>query len=124
MQSYLIMMGVRLLEMGRLLKPTGSIYLHCDPTASHYLKLLMDLVFGESAFRNEITWQRYGSHNDAKKFSSVSDRILLYAPRGAVWNPQRTLLGKEYVAKTYRNTDERGRFTTAPLNARTQSGGG
>ena len=58
MQSYLIMMGVRLLEMQRLLKPTGSIYLHCDPTASHYLKLVMDAVFGAGNFRNEITWKR------------------------------------------------------------------
>ena len=124
MQSYLIMMGIRLIEMKRLLKPTGSIYLHCDSTASHYLKLLMDSVFGESAFRNEITWQRYGSHNDAKKFSSVSDRILYYARRGAVWNPQRIPLDEKYVASTYRNTDKRGRFRTAPLHARTLSGGG
>ncbi len=56
MQSYLIMMAVRLLEMQRLLKPTGSVYLHCDPTASHYLKLVMDTVFGQDNFRNEIVW--------------------------------------------------------------------
>ena len=58
MKSYLIMMAVRLLEMRRLLKDTGSIYLHCDPTASHYLKTLMDAVFGQSNFRNEIVWKR------------------------------------------------------------------
>ena len=62
MKSYLIMMAVRLLEMHRLLKPTGSLYLHCDSTAGHYLKMLLDAVFGPSAFRNEITWQRrYGA---------------------------------------------------------------
>ena len=108
MQSYLIMMGVRLLEMRRLLKPKGSIYLHCDPTASHYLKLLMDSVFGENIYRNEIVWQRYGSHNDAKKYSRVSDRLLFYAPQGATWNPQRTPLDEKYVANTYRYTDKRG----------------
>ena len=58
MKSYLIMMAVRLLEMRRLLKDTGSIYLHCDPTASHYLKTLMDAVFGQGRFRNEIVWRR------------------------------------------------------------------
>ena len=58
MQSYLCMMAVRLLEMRRVLKDTGSVYLHCDPTASHYLKSLMDAVFGAAQFQNEITWQR------------------------------------------------------------------
>ena len=58
MKSYLIMMAIRLLEMHRLLKPTGSLYLHCDPTASHYLKTLMDAVFGAGRFRNEISWRR------------------------------------------------------------------
>ena len=58
MQSYLTMMAVRLLEMRRVLKPTGSVYLHCDPTASHYLKLLMDAVLGAGNFRNEISWKR------------------------------------------------------------------
>ena len=72
MKSYLIMMAVRLLEMRRILKPTGSIYLHCDPTASHYLKLLMDAVFGKrSNFRNEIVWKRYfSSVHDAKANSA------------------------------------------------------
>ena len=64
MQSYLIMMAVRLLEMHRLLKPTGSIYLHCDPTASHYLKLLMDSIFGSGSFKAEINWQRTSAHSD------------------------------------------------------------
>ena len=59
MFSYLLMMAVRLMELRRILKPTGSIYLHCDPTASHYLKLLMDAIFGYHDFRNEIIWRRY-----------------------------------------------------------------
>ena len=68
MQSYLCMMAVRLLEMRRVLKDTGSIYLHCDPTAGHYLKLLMDSIFGvKNSFRSEISWQRTSGHNDTKQ---------------------------------------------------------
>ena len=68
MMAYLAMMAPRIAELHRVLKPTGSIYLHCDPTASHYLKLLMDAVFGPKNFRNEITWQRTESHNTAVKY--------------------------------------------------------
>ena len=79
MKSYLIMMAVRLLEMQRLLKSTGSIYLHCDPTASHYLKTLMDAVFGQGNFRNEIVWKRTSSHSDSKTMGAVHDVILHYS---------------------------------------------
>ena len=79
MKSYLIMMAVRLLEMHRLLKPTGSLYLHCDPTASHYLKMLLDAVFGRGNFRNEIVWQRTSAHNDPKRFGRICDRLLYVA---------------------------------------------
>ena len=68
MMSYLIMMAVRLIEMERILNSTGSIYIHCDDTAGHYLKLLMDAVFGANNIRAQIVWRRYGSHNDSKKF--------------------------------------------------------
>ena len=78
MQSYLIMMAVRLLELNRLLKPTGSIYLHCDPTASHYLKLLMDVVFGPSNFRNEIVWCYRGGGVPKLDFARKHDTILRY----------------------------------------------
>jgi site-specific DNA-methyltransferase (adenine-specific) len=64
MMAYLAMMAVRLVEMHRVLKPTGSLYLHCDPTASHYLKLVLDAVFGPANFVNEVVWKRYGAHND------------------------------------------------------------
>ena len=78
MQSYLCMMGIRLLEMRRLLKSTGSIYLHCDPTASHYLKMLMDAIFGWSLFGNEIIWS-YGLGGSSKRlFSKKHDVILFY----------------------------------------------
>ena len=79
MMAYLTMMAPRMVELHRVLKPTGSIYLHCDPTASHYLKLLMDAVFGHGNFRSEITWKRTTSHNDARRnYSSVSDYLLFY----------------------------------------------
>ncbi|MDE0149952.1 MAG: DNA methyltransferase [Rhodospirillaceae bacterium] len=81
MQAYLVMMAVRLLEMHRVLKPTGSIYLHCDSTASHYLKLLMDGVFGRSMFLACITWRRTYAHND-KMFGSLSEQILWYGNGG------------------------------------------
>ena len=80
MKSYLIMMAVRLLEMKRILKSTGSVYLHCDPTAaSHYLKALMDAVFGRDNFRNEIMWKRFNFHADARRFGKVSDSLLSYS---------------------------------------------
>lgn len=79
MMAYLVMMAARLVELHRVLKPTGSIYLHCDPTASHYLRMLLDTIFGTQNFRNEITWQRSDTHNDAKRqFPSISDHILFY----------------------------------------------
>ena len=110
MQSYLTMMAVRLMEMQRVLKSTGSIYLHCDPTASHYLKLLMDAILGEGSFRNEVVWKRTSAHSDAKRFARVSDRLLFYAPEGNTWNTQFLELGESYVARDYRHTDEKGRF--------------
>src|ERR1700736_1301549 len=87
MMAYLTMMTVRLLELHRVLKPTGSLYLHCDPTASHYLKVLMDGIFGADTFRNEIVWQRTNVHNDSKTWSRVSDTLLFYT-KGAsfTWN--------------------------------------
>ena len=79
MMSYLIMMGVRLIELKRLLKPTGSIYLHCDPTAGHYLKLVMDAVFGKNNFRNEVIWHYKKWTNSAKYFQRNNDTILFYS---------------------------------------------
>ena len=80
MQSYLCMMAVRLLEMRRVLKDTGSIYLHCDPTASHYLKMLMDSIYGAGNFRNEIHWYYYNKMHDRRKrvFPAATDTLLFY----------------------------------------------
>src|SRR5690606_4317431 len=80
MMAYLVMMTVRLVELHRALKPTGSIYLHCDSTASHYLKVVMDAIWGPTNFRNEIIWKRQSAHSDAKhQFPDVSDTILFYS---------------------------------------------
>lgn len=79
MLAYLSMMAPRLLELRRVLKPTGSLYLHCDPTASHYLKLLLDAVFGPENFRNEIIWRRTGSHGGRRSFGPIHDSILFYS---------------------------------------------
>ena len=80
MMSYLIYMAIRIIEMHRILKPTGSLYLHCDPTASHYLKLVLDAVFGTTGFFADITWKRSFAHND-KMFGSLSDNILYSSGR-------------------------------------------
>ena len=88
MGAFLCWMSVRMLEMHRVLKPTGSIYLHCDPTASHYLKAMMDAVFGRKNFRNEIVWKRQTSNNSAtKKYGAIADYILFYVKSDdATWN--------------------------------------
>ena len=104
MMAYLTMMAPRLLELRRVLKDTGSIYLHCDPTASHYLKMLMDAVYGPEHFINELVWQRTNAKGLAfSRFASNHDIILMYAktdPR--TWNPQYTPHDPEYVTKFYR----------------------
>jgi len=123
MKSYLIMMAVRLLEMHRVLKDTGSIYLHCDDTASHYLKLLMDAVFGSAQFRNHLIWRRSTAHNDPRRFGRNVDHILYYAKgQKWTWNGSDIALPKsdEEIRKAYPQTDERGpvRFSdlTDPLH--------
>ena len=79
MMAYLAMMAPRLIELHRVLKVTGSIYLHCDPTASHYLKILMDGVFGPEHFVNEVIWQRTSAHNDPSRYGRVHDTVLFYS---------------------------------------------
>lgn len=79
MMAYLVMMANRLVELHRVLKPTGSLYLHCDPTASHYLKIVLDSIFGAENFKNEIIWRRTGSHNSTRKYGQIHDSILFYS---------------------------------------------
>ena len=122
MQSYLIMMAVRLLEMKRLLKPTGTVYLHCDSTASHYLKVVMDTVFGPNTFWAAITWKRTSAHND-RLFGSESDTILMYG--GGKQNPDavRTALDEKNISSKYRYRDDRGRYRTGDLTGAGTSDG-
>jgi DNA modification methylase len=125
LMAYLCMMAPRLLEMKRVLKPTGSIYLHCDPTASHYLKLLMDGVFSASSFRNEITWKRTSAHNDSKRYGANVDIILFYTRTSSyTWNQIFTIHNDEYIAR-FRQSDIDGRlWTDDNLSAKGLSGGG
>ncbi len=76
---YMTWMEVRVRHLHRMLKATGALYLHCDPASSHYLKVMLDGVFGPQNFRNEIIWNRYGSHNDSKSYGRVHDVILFYS---------------------------------------------
>ncbi|MGQ7790791.1 site-specific DNA-methyltransferase [Faunimonas sp. B44] len=112
MMAYLAMMAVRLIELHRVLKPTGSLYLHCDPTASHYLKVLLDAVFDARNFRNEIVWKRTTAHNDAKnRFADVSDIILFYGKTADA--PFRRLFGaydESYLESKYRHKTDDGRI--------------
>ena len=117
MQSYLVMMAVRLLEMKRLLRATSSIYLHCDPTASHYLKLLMDGVFGHVGFVNEIVWKRTSAHSSAKGWGPVHDTILFYGGPEYQWNRTFQPYDAEYVENFYRHHDDKGRFRIGDLTA-------
>jgi DNA modification methylase len=111
MLAYLSMMAPRLVELRRVLKETGSIYLHCDPTASHYLKLLMDAVFGPKSFRNEVVWKRTTAHSSAKKYAPVHDTLLYYGKGAAPkWNSPRTSYDQSYLDKYYRFDDGDGRL--------------
>lgn len=110
MMAYLAMMSVRLIELRRVLRPNGSLYLHCDPTASHYLKLLLDAIFGHSGFLNELVWKRTSAHSSARRYGPVHDVILFYN-KGAdyVWNPIFQDYDKEYIEAFYTHVDQDGR---------------
>lgn len=110
MMAYLVEMAVRLVELHRVLKPTGSLYLHCDPTASHYLKIVLDAIFGPQNFRNEIIWQRTNAHNDAGRFGRVHDVLLFYVrDTKPVWNKTYQPYTDDYVTTYYRYQDPDGR---------------
>ena len=113
MLAYIAMMAPRLIELRRVLKDTGSIYLHCDPTAAHYLKILMDAIFGPQYFRNEITWKRTNTHSDAKRWSPVSDTLLYYAKGDSpTWHPLHIPHTAKYIADKYGHQDPDGRQYT------------
>lgn len=111
MMAYLAMMAIRLIELHRVLKPTGSLYLHCDPTASHYLKLLLDGVFGADRFRTEISWRRQSAHNDAaqgrQQYGNVRDIIFFYSRTDSWnWNWLYTPYDEAYIQKHSRHIEK------------------
>ena len=110
MMAYLVMMAIRLVELHRVLKPNGSLYLHCDPTASHYLKVILDTIFGLKKFQSEIIWKRYGAHNDAKGYGAVHDVILYYSKNTSPqFHKQYQTYEKEYTESRFRFQDADGR---------------
>jgi adenine specific DNA methylase Mod len=118
------MMAPRLIELKRVLKPSGSLYLHCDPTSSHYLKMLLDAVFWPDGFRNEIAWQRTSAHNDPSRYGRVHDVLLYYTKSGApTWNQQFQPPDERYYASHDFERDDKGRLyrkrdLTAPAHGR------
>jgi DNA modification methylase len=124
MMAYLAMMAVRLIELRRVLKPTGSLYLHCDPTASHYLKILLDAVFGPTIFQNEVIWKRTSSHSGAKRWGPVHDVIFFYAKtNNYLWNPIFEKYDPAYTKRFYRQSDEKGQFQIDNLTGAGRRGG-
>jgi site-specific DNA-methyltransferase (adenine-specific) len=116
MMAYLAMMAPRLVELHRVLKPTGSLYLHCDPTASHYLRMLLDGIFGAENFRNEIIWRRSGSHNSAKRNGPIHDTIFFYTKtKEYKWNKIYRPYLKGYVESFFNDEDGKGKFRSQTL---------
>lgn len=125
MLAYLSMMAPRLVELHRVLKPTGSLYLHCDPTAEAYLKVLLDSIFDPGRFRNMIIWRRTSAHNDPRRYGKNIDVLLFYAKGDKpTWNQQFTPHDEDYI-KRFRNKDPDGRrWSDYDLTAKGLSGGG
>jgi len=114
MLAYLVQMAIRLVHMHRVLKPTGSLYLHCDPTASHYLKIVLDAIFGPSNFLNEIVWKRSSAHSDTRqgmrRCGRIHDVILVFAKTSQyLWNPQYSAYTDDYKESEYRHVFTNGR---------------
>lgn len=110
--AYLCMMAVRLLELHRVLKPTGSLFLHCDPTAGPYLRVLLDAVFGPRNFRSEIVWRRSNAHNKlSRQFGPIHDTILFYGKtEQAVFHPGVRPHYRRYIADQFGSSDMKGPF--------------
>ena len=118
MAAYIAWMSIRTLELHRVLKSSGSMYLHCDPTASHYLKSMMDAIFGPEFFRNEFVWRRTKGRSDAKRFGRVHDVILFYNKSSTfTWNTQYLPHDPAYVERAYRNKDNLGNWQADQLTA-------
>ena len=110
MMAYLVEMAVRLVELHRVLKPTGSLWLHCDPTASHYLKVLLDAIFGPERFLSEVVWKRTSAHSSAKRPGPVHDILLLYSKSATyTWSQQFEPYDPAYLETFFEMTDPDGR---------------
>jgi len=111
MSAYLVQMAVRLVQMHRVLKPTGSLYLHCDPTASHYLKLSLDATFGPPNFLNEVIWERFNFHADAKRWGRIHDVLLMYAKEATqhTYHTRRKPYEQTYIESHFKK-DKKGRL--------------
>src|SRR4030067_171188 len=110
MMAYLVMMTIRLKKLHEVLKNTGSLYLHCDPTASHYLKIILDNIFGVENFRNEIVWKRTHAHSGAKRFGPVHDILFFYTKSDSyTWNMQFLPYSEDYKDSFFRFKDKDGR---------------
>ena len=108
--AYLTMMAPRLVELHRILKPTGSLYLHCDPTASHYLKILLDAVFGPTRFLSEVIWKRTSAHSSARRYGPVHDVVVVFSKSSSyTWNPAFQRYDQFYLDQFYTHQDPDGR---------------
>lgn len=125
MMAYLVMMAIRLAEMRRILKPSGSLYIHCDPTASHYLKILLDSIFGAKNFRNEIIWKRTSAHSDPGRYGANID-ILLFVTKSSkwTWNQLYRPHDSEYISRFRLKEPDGRRWADYDLTAKGLSGGG
>ena len=115
--AYLVMMAARLIEIRRVMKETSSLYLHCDPAASHYLKIILDAVIGPQSFRNEVIWQRTQAHGRAKRWGPIHDVILFYtASDNYVWNRVFQKYDQSYLDSHYRYNDQHGQYRLVTLD--------
>lgn len=122
MFAYLVQMAARLVHLHRVLRKTGSLYLHCDPTASHYLKLILDAIFGPTSFRNEIVWRRTGSHNKVRRYAPIHDLVLFYSKTDSYkWNYPKRPFMRGHVEQ-YFTQDAEGYRTSYYGNVLTGSG--
>ena len=122
-KAYIDYMRPRCVEMSRVLKKTGSFYYHCDWHASHYVKVMLDQVFGEMQFQNEIVWKRSSAHSDSKRYGANHDTIFFYTGgKTWTWNKSYTSYDPEYVEQNYRYKDEKGVFRVSDMTANKPGG--
>ena len=122
--AYIAFMAERMLEIHRILKPTGSVFIHCDDAANAYLIQMMDAIFGPDNYQNHISWRRTYAHNDARRCGRITDYILFYSKtENYTWNTQYARYSESYIRNYFRYEDERGRFRTVTLTGPGETGG-